>query len=117
MPRSLPRLLRSHDLDLANGHELTSERDLITLLEADFGVAFAPRSIAFPETLKQAPVDGVELDRSVYLYGVAGRERTRGGVRGPQDAARGRLVALRELGLKVSSAAPSARPRSPCGLR
>jgi DNA-binding transcriptional LysR family regulator len=69
-------LLRSHDLDLANGHELTSQRDLITLLEADFGVAFAPRSIACPKTLKQAAVDGVELDRSVYLYGVAGRERT-----------------------------------------
>ncbi|MGZ5790785.1 MAG: LysR family transcriptional regulator [Croceibacterium sp.] len=72
----LAALLLSHDLDLANGHELTSERDLIALLEADFGVAFAPRSIACPKTLKQAAVDGVELDRSVYLYGVAGRERT-----------------------------------------
>jgi len=72
----LAALMLSHDLDLANGHELTSERDLIALLEADFGVAFAPRSIACPKTLKQAAVDGVELDRSVYLYGVAGRERT-----------------------------------------
>jgi len=53
-----------------------SLKHLITLLEADFGVAFAPRSIACPKTLKQAAVDGVELDRSVYLYGVAGRERT-----------------------------------------
>ena len=49
-----------------NGHELTSERDLITLLEADFGVAFAPRSMSRPATLKQAPVEGVELDRTVY---------------------------------------------------
>jgi len=26
--------------------------------------------------LKQAPVKGVELRRAVYLYGVAGRQRT-----------------------------------------
>jgi DNA-binding transcriptional LysR family regulator len=72
----LASLLRSHDLDVANGHELTSERDLITLLEADFGVAFAPRSISCPGTLKRAAVNGVELSRSVCLYSVAGRERT-----------------------------------------
>jgi DNA-binding transcriptional LysR family regulator len=68
-------LIRSHNLDVDHGHEVTSERDLITLLESDLGVAFAPRS-ACPETLKQAPVNGVELRRTVYLYGVAGRERT-----------------------------------------
>jgi DNA-binding transcriptional LysR family regulator len=68
-------LIRSHNLDIDHGHELASERDLITLLESDLGVAFAPRS-ACPETLKQAPVNGVELRRTVYLYGVAGRERT-----------------------------------------
>jgi DNA-binding transcriptional LysR family regulator len=67
---------RTHSLDLDAGHELTSEPDLITLLESDFGIAFVPRSIACPQTLKQAPVDGVELRRTVYLYGVAGRQRT-----------------------------------------
>ena len=72
----LASILRNHDLDLCYGHELTSERDLITLLEADFGVAFAPCSNSYPKTLKQAPVNGVELGRSVCLYGVAGRERT-----------------------------------------
>ena len=56
------------------GHELTSERDLITLLEAGLGVAFVPRTAPRPETLKHAPVNGVR--RSVYLYGVAGRQRT-----------------------------------------
>lgn len=68
-------LIRSHNLDVDHGHEVTSERDLITLLESDLGVAFAPRS-ACPRTLRQAPVNGVELRRTVYLYGVAGRERT-----------------------------------------
>jgi DNA-binding transcriptional LysR family regulator len=68
-------LIRSHSLDVDRGHELSSERDLIALIESDLGVAFAPRS-SCPRTLKQAPVKGVEMRRTVYLYGVAGRERT-----------------------------------------
>jgi DNA-binding transcriptional LysR family regulator len=68
-------LIRRHNLDVDHGHEVSSERDLITLLESDLGVAFAPRS-ACTASLKQAPVNGVELRRTVYLYGVAGRERT-----------------------------------------
>jgi DNA-binding transcriptional LysR family regulator len=48
---------------------------LIALIESDLGVALAPRS-SCPGTLKQAPVKGVELRRTVYLYGVAGRQRT-----------------------------------------
>src|SRR5262249_13316814 len=71
-------LIRSHSLDVDRGHELTSERDLIALIETDLGVAFAPRS-SCPRTLKQAPVKGMEMHRTVYLYGVAGRERTAGG--------------------------------------
>jgi DNA-binding transcriptional LysR family regulator len=69
-------LIRGHNLDVDQGHELTSERDLITLLEADLGVAFVPRTAPRSKTLKQAPVNGVELRRTVYLYGVAGRQRT-----------------------------------------
>jgi len=69
-------LVRGHNLDADKGHELSSERDLITLLESDFGIAFAPRSISCPDTLKQAAVKGLEFRRTIYLYGVAGRERT-----------------------------------------
>jgi DNA-binding transcriptional LysR family regulator len=54
---------------------VSSERDLIALIESDLGVAFAPRS-SCAQTLKQAPVKGVEMRRTVYLYGVAGRQRT-----------------------------------------
>lgn len=69
-------LIQSHDLNIDQGYELTSERDLITLLEADLGIAFAPRSTSCPETLKLLPVKGMELRRTIYLYGVAGRQRT-----------------------------------------
>jgi len=68
-------LIRSHSLDVDRGHELTCERDLIALIETDLGVAFAPRS-SCPRTLKHAPVKGVEMRRTVYLYSVAGREQT-----------------------------------------
>jgi DNA-binding transcriptional LysR family regulator len=68
-------LIRSHSLDVDRGHELTSEPDLIALIESDFGVAFAPRSSCL-RTLKQAPIKGMELRRTVYLYAVAGRQRT-----------------------------------------
>jgi DNA-binding transcriptional LysR family regulator len=69
-------LIRGHSLDADQGHELSSERDLITLLESDFGIAFAPRSISYPGTLKQTAVNGLEFRRTIYLYCVAGRERT-----------------------------------------
>jgi DNA-binding transcriptional LysR family regulator len=69
-------LIRSHELAIDHGYELTSERDLVTLLEVGLGVAFVPRSVSRPETLKQAPVKDMELRRSIYLYAVAGRQRT-----------------------------------------
>jgi DNA-binding transcriptional LysR family regulator len=68
-------LIRSHSIDIDRGHEVTSERDLIALIESDLGIALAPRS-SCPRTLKQALVKGVEFRRTVYLYGVAGRQRT-----------------------------------------
>jgi DNA-binding transcriptional LysR family regulator len=69
-------LIRSHAIDLDHGYELESDRDLAALLDAGIGIAFGPRSIARGAALKYAPVNGVELRRTVYLYGVAGRQRT-----------------------------------------
>jgi DNA-binding transcriptional LysR family regulator len=69
-------ILRDHNIDVDHGCEVTSEQDLITLLEAEFGVAIAPRSLRTPATLARVPVKGLELSRTVYVYGVAGRQRT-----------------------------------------
>jgi DNA-binding transcriptional LysR family regulator len=69
-------LIRSHAIDVDHGYELNSDRDLVALIEAGLGIAFGPRSIARAAALKHAPVNGVELRRTVYLYGVAGRQRT-----------------------------------------
>jgi DNA-binding transcriptional LysR family regulator len=72
----LAALLRSHDLHIDHCHEISSERDLMGLLEADLGVAIVPRSASCPETLMRAPINGLDLRRTVHLYGVAGRQRS-----------------------------------------
>ncbi len=68
--------LCEHGIDVDNCHEISSERDLIELLEADTGIAVIPDTSSIPETLKRAPVGGLAIRRTVNLYGVAGRERT-----------------------------------------
>src|SRR5262245_25916436 len=69
-------LLQSHSIEAERGHDVPSDEDLRVLIEADFGVAFAPRSMRTPEALAKVPVDQIELSRTVYVYGVAGRQRT-----------------------------------------
>ena len=68
--------LREHGMDVDHCHEISSERDLIALLEADLGVALIPETSRVPLTLKRASVQGLDARRTVNLYGVAGRERT-----------------------------------------
>jgi DNA-binding transcriptional LysR family regulator len=68
--------LRELGLDIDRGHEVSSERDLIELVEADIGVAIIPDSLPIPQTLKRTAVEGFDARRTVDLYGVAGRERT-----------------------------------------
>jgi DNA-binding transcriptional LysR family regulator len=73
---ALLETLRGHDIDVGRSHEAGAESDLIALLEAGVGVAFLPRSAKAPDTLLRLMVDQLELSRTVYLYGVAGRQRT-----------------------------------------
>jgi DNA-binding transcriptional LysR family regulator len=73
---SLLDMLRALDFDIARFHEVNGEGDLLSLLEAGVGVALVPRSTRNPGTLTQIPIEGLELQRSIYLYGVAGRQRT-----------------------------------------
>jgi DNA-binding transcriptional LysR family regulator len=69
-------LLSSRDINIAHGHELTCEADVIALLEADFGVAIVPSSASAPRSVIRAQLRGLDLRRTVSLYGVAGRQRT-----------------------------------------
>ena len=68
--------LRAANVDSGAGHDVSCESDLIKLLEADIGVAIVPRSASTPDTLRRAEIEGLDVKRTVQLYGVAGRERT-----------------------------------------
>src|SRR5215470_9104352 len=69
-------LLRGHSIEPECGHDVTTDEDLRALIEADFGIALAPRSMRTPADLAKVPVSEIELSRTVYVYGVAGRQRT-----------------------------------------
>jgi len=69
-------LLRSHGLDVDHCYQITSESDLMSMLASDLGVAIVPRSTSSPDTLARIAIKGLELNRPVQLYGVAGRQRT-----------------------------------------
>ena len=73
---SLVSLLRSQDFTVDRAHEVPSEHDLEVFLEQGLGVAFAPRSVLFSDRVKRVLVAGLDLQRTVSLYGVAGRQRT-----------------------------------------
>jgi DNA-binding transcriptional LysR family regulator len=68
--------LREHGIDVDHSHEVSSERDLIELVEADIGAAMVPHTSLVPGSLKRTAVAGLDARRTVNLYGVAGRQRT-----------------------------------------
>lgn len=72
--RRISASLREHGIE--HGHEVSNERDLIELVEADMGVAMVPHTSPVPERLTRAAVAGLDARRTVNLYGVAGRQRT-----------------------------------------
>jgi DNA-binding transcriptional LysR family regulator len=69
-------LLRAREFDVTRFHEVSADGDLLSLLEAGVGVALTPRSTQSPATLVRISVEDLALERTVSLYGVAGRQRT-----------------------------------------
>jgi DNA-binding transcriptional LysR family regulator len=70
------RLSRTHSQPLDGAHKVSSEADLATLIEQGMGVAFVPRSTSLTSALMRTSVAGFDLRRTVFLYGIAGRQRT-----------------------------------------
>ncbi len=73
---TMANLLRSHALKVDRAHEISSEPDLAALVEQGIGIAFAPRSSFATAPLSRVSVADLDLRRTVFLYGVAGRQRT-----------------------------------------
>ena len=72
----LAELLRANGLNADNRHEVSSDQDLLALLDANIGIGFLPRTVNTPPNLVRAALPGFDLGRTVCLYGVAGRQRT-----------------------------------------
>jgi hypothetical protein len=68
--------LRSNALNVDRAHEISSEPDLEAFVEQGIGVAFVPRSSFGLAHVSRILVGDLDLRRTVFLYGVAGRQRT-----------------------------------------
>jgi DNA-binding transcriptional LysR family regulator len=73
---ALASLLRSKALNVDRAHEISSEPDLAAFVEQGIGIAFVPRSSFGLARVSRISVDDLDLRRTVFLYGVAGRQRT-----------------------------------------
>ena len=57
-------------------HDAWSDADMATLVAAGLGVAIAPRSFPRSESLAAMPIEGLDLRRTVSVFGAAGRPRS-----------------------------------------
>jgi DNA-binding transcriptional LysR family regulator len=64
-------------ISLGSAHEVDSDRDLEALLTAGFGIAVAPAHALRSETVLHLNLSGLDVQRTVAIYTVAGRPRSR----------------------------------------
>ena len=57
-------------------HEVSSERDLMKLTETGVGVSILPKSTDTGAEAKRVPIEDLALNRTVFLCGIAGRQRS-----------------------------------------
>ena len=72
----LAEMLRANGLNADHRHEVSSDSDLLALLESNIGIGFLPRTVNAPQSLARMMVKELELSREICLYGVAGRQRS-----------------------------------------
>jgi DNA-binding transcriptional LysR family regulator len=69
--------LREAGIDIDSAHEVDSVRDLEALVVAKLGIAIVPASMLNSSLIKHVSCTGIDLRRTVAIYGVAGRPRSR----------------------------------------
>ena len=57
-------------------HKVGSEHDLVALIESNLGIGIVPRSSAQPSNVACLGLEGLDVTRTVSVYGVAGRQRS-----------------------------------------
>lgn len=65
-----------HGVAFVAAHEVDTHHDMIALLGAGSGVALLPESAPRSATLRRAKLNGFSVARSVYVYAIAGRQRS-----------------------------------------
>jgi DNA-binding transcriptional LysR family regulator len=73
---ALAGLLAAEGISQSSGDNILSDHDVITLIDANVGISIVPESAPGSEKLVRTPLQGLELTRTVYVYAVAGRERS-----------------------------------------
>ena len=71
------RRMSAAGLAVSGAHEVATEDELEVLILADFGIAIAPASGLASEKLRHVPCEALDLRRTVAIYTVAGRQRSR----------------------------------------
>jgi DNA-binding transcriptional LysR family regulator len=69
--------LQAAGIDLDHAHEVDSDRDLEALVVAQFGLAIMPASAMRSSQVKHLSCSALDLQRTVAIYSVAGRPRSR----------------------------------------
>jgi DNA-binding transcriptional LysR family regulator len=68
--------LKSRQLHSVISHKIVSDPDLVAMVEANLGIGMLPESAAEPDRVRLVGIKGLDLRRTIYLYGVAGRQRS-----------------------------------------
>jgi DNA-binding transcriptional LysR family regulator len=76
MAEPIKAILQSYGLQEEAKHLMVSETDVLQLLEANMGIGFLPQSTARRSGLRRLPVNGLNLERTISLHAVAGRQRS-----------------------------------------
>ena len=74
--QEIATLLHTNNPDASDSHEINLQRDIISMVDAGLGVAIVPGSTSTSSTRVRLKINGIDGRRTVYVYGVAGRQRS-----------------------------------------
>jgi DNA-binding transcriptional LysR family regulator len=74
--KEIMHFLEAHSACPKTKHAVSNEQDLTVLLESNFGISIAPRSSVLSLNSRQIELEGFAIERTVYVYAVAGRQRS-----------------------------------------
>lgn len=73
---AVSELLRDADVRESASHDVSSDRDIVALVEAGLGLAIVPASTRHPDSVCRVPIHQARVSRCVSLVSVAGRQRS-----------------------------------------